>query len=98
MISFKEVSVESNKRQATATPASSVEFKMANVDPRLMEPHPLTLTTRRLSPSRPGTEMSLCSVGSATTNTDSYLASASTRKGGKLELGPKPACQPKYAT
>ncbi|KAJ5771487.1 uncharacterized protein N7511_003538 [Penicillium nucicola] len=37
-----ETSVESENRQGTETPASSVDFDMTNIDPRLMRPSPIT--------------------------------------------------------
>lgn len=68
--------LESNSRQGTETPAPSVGFETANIDPRLIEPCPLT--TMRPSPSRSGTEISVSSVRSVATNTDSCLTEVST--------------------
>ncbi|OJJ79315.1 uncharacterized protein ASPGLDRAFT_137070 [Aspergillus glaucus CBS 516.65] len=56
-ISSREVSLEAG-RQGTETPASSIDFEMANIDPRLLEPCPVTTriisslstsSTRRIS-------------------------------------------------
>ena len=46
-ISSSEMSLESESRQRTETPVSSVELEMGNIDPRLLEAHPV-LTTEPL--------------------------------------------------
>lgn len=61
-ISSREVSLESENRQSTETPVSSVDFEMANINPRLLEPCPVTVT--KPSPCQSGAEISALSVES----------------------------------
>ncbi|KAB8074604.1 hypothetical protein BDV29DRAFT_190849 [Aspergillus leporis] len=55
---FIEASTESETWQGTETPAPSLEFDIANIDPRLMEPDPITVVNSPTNHynSSPGTE------------------------------------------
>lgn len=90
----KDTSTESEVRQGTEKPASSVDCDMANIGPRLMEPSPMTVM--EASTCLPGTEISASSAGYPATSTDSNLAEISTRretrgaaKAANLEPGPQ---------
>lgn len=61
-------STESETPQGLETPASSLDFDMANIDPRFMEPGPITI----MEPStcQPSTKISASSAGHPVTSTD----------------------------
>lgn len=90
-VESRDVSLESENNQGTITPATSVEFETANIDPRLMESHPVT------KPCWSGTEGSASSPGSDTTTIDPRLTELPTRrstrgaaKAAMSEPGPPP--------
>ncbi|KAI3287650.1 hypothetical protein DTO002I6_7616 [Penicillium roqueforti] len=68
--SSRDASTEPETRQGTETPASSLDFDMANIDPRLMEPGPITATKPSCCP--PSNEV-LASAGCPMTSTGSNL-------------------------
>jgi hypothetical protein len=74
--SSREASTESENRQGTETPASSLDFNIANIDPRLIEPGPIMVM--ELSTYPPSTKISASSVGYPVTCTDSKLTEIST--------------------
>ncbi|KAJ5887370.1 hypothetical protein N7495_007411 [Penicillium taxi] len=74
---FREVSLESENRQGTETPASSAGFDIANIDPRLMEN--CSITVMKPLANKPYTENS-SSTGCLVTSTDLNLAEISTRR------------------
>lgn len=99
-ISSREVSLEAG-RQGTETPAS-IDFEMANIDPHLLEPCPVTIT--KPSPCRSGTEISAPSFGSMVTNSDPSLTEVpfrrsmrGTAKAADLAPVPKSVSQPQHA-
>lgn len=69
--SSRDASTEPETRQGTETPASSLDFDMANIDPRLMEPGPITATKPSSCP--PSNEV-LASAGCPMTSNGSNLA------------------------
>ncbi|QSS56384.1 hypothetical protein I7I53_04579 [Histoplasma capsulatum var. duboisii H88] len=92
-VESREVSLESENGQGTITPASSVEFEMANIDPRLMEQRPVT----KPSPCWSGTENSASFAGSDMATIDPRGTELPTRrsrrgaaKAAKSEPGPPP--------
>lgn len=94
----RDVSLESENRQGIRT-AASVEVEMANIDPRLMEPHPIAIT--KPSPCWPGTETSASSVGSEATNTDPCLTDIPVRRllrGDRKAANSDPKTQSEHAT
>ncbi|KAJ6021273.1 hypothetical protein N7540_006777 [Penicillium herquei] len=96
-ISSAEASSESENRQRTETPASSVDLEMSNIDPRLLESRPVTIA--KSLTVVPDTQISASSVES--TMSDSHPISdevpirRSTRTRAKLaDLTPvTAACQ-----
>lgn len=74
-VESRDVSLESENHQGTITPATSVEFETANIDPRLMESHPVTKPLPCLS----GTEDS-ASSGPDMTTIDPRLTELPTRR------------------
>lgn len=64
----RDASTESETPQGLETPASSLDFDMANIDPRFMEPGPITI----MEPStcQPSTKISASSAGHPVTSTD----------------------------
>ncbi|CAG8128817.1 unnamed protein product [Penicillium nalgiovense] len=69
--SFRDASTAPETRQGIETPASSLDFDMANIDPRLMELGPITATKPSSGP--PSNEV-LASAGCPMTSTGSNLA------------------------
>ncbi|KAJ6035546.1 hypothetical protein N7460_009721 [Penicillium canescens] len=95
--------MESEKRQGTETPASSVDFDMTNIDPRLMRPGPITVVKPSACPST--TDISASSSGCPVTATDSNSADNSARrvtrgtaKAANIEPGPKLESSSQHAT
>ncbi|CAG8250488.1 unnamed protein product [Penicillium salamii] len=76
--SSRETSMESENRQGTKTPTSSVDFDMKNIDPRLMRPSPITAVKPSTFPSR--NDNSTPSSECPKTGTDSKLANMSTQR------------------
>ncbi|KAJ5240045.1 hypothetical protein N7468_004664 [Penicillium chermesinum] len=98
----KDASTESETRQGTETPASSLDFDMANIDPRLMEPSPITVVEPSTCPL--SIEIAASSDGHPATSTDSNMPEISTRrvtrgaaKAANLEPGPQLGSSPKHA-
>ncbi|KAJ5473965.1 hypothetical protein N7475_003531 [Penicillium sp. IBT 31633x] len=101
--SSRETSMESVDRQGTETPASSVDFDMTNIDPRLMRPGPITVVKPSACPSK--TDISASSSGCPVTTTDSNSAEISARrvtrgtaKAANIEPGPKLESSSQHAT
>lgn len=101
--SSTETSMESEDRQGTETPASSVDFDMTNIDPRLMRPGPINAVKPPACPSK--TDISVSSFGCTVTTTDSNLAEISARrvtrgtaKAANIEPGPKLESPSQHAT
>ncbi|KAI3097945.1 hypothetical protein CBS147333_9183 [Penicillium roqueforti] len=76
--SSRNVSTEPETRQGTETPASSLDFDMANIDPRLMAPSSITVMEPSTCP--PSTEIFPSSAGYPLTTTDSNLTEDSRRR------------------
>jgi hypothetical protein len=74
----RDTSTEPEALQGTETPASSLDFDMANIGPRLMEHGPITVTETSTCP--PSTEISASSARYPVTSTDSNLAEISTQR------------------
>ena len=92
--SSRNVSTEPDTRQGTETPASSLDFDMAKIDPRLIAPSSVTVTKPSTCP--PSTEIFPSSADYPLTTTDSNLTKDSTRrvtrgaaKAANLEPGPQ---------
>ncbi|KAJ5161353.1 hypothetical protein N7492_006745 [Penicillium capsulatum] len=95
-VESREVSLESENGQGTITPASSVEFEMANIDPRLME-RPAT----KPSPCWSGTENSATSAGSdmaAINPRGTKLPTRRSRRGAAMAAKSEPGPLPERAT
>jgi hypothetical protein len=73
-----DMSMEPETQQGTETPASSLDFDMANIDPRLMEPGPITVTETPTCPL--SAEVSASSAGYLVTGNDSILMGICTRR------------------
>ncbi|KAJ5993329.1 hypothetical protein N7451_009053 [Penicillium sp. IBT 35674x] len=98
-ISSREESLESENRQRIETPASSVELELGNIDPRLLEAHPVPITNSL--PYQSDTETPDSSGGSILKNSKPSSVEVpirrSTRGTAKLtELtpAPEPECKP----
>ncbi|KAI2788543.1 hypothetical protein POX_e06562 [Penicillium oxalicum] len=74
----RDASTESETRQGTETPASSLDFDMANIDPRLLEPSPITVVEPSTCPL--SIEIAASSKGYSVTSTDSNMRKISTRR------------------
>lgn len=90
----KDASTELETRLGTETPTSSLDFDLANINPRLMEPGPFTVIEPSAYPL--STEIPASSAGYPVTGTDSNLTEISTRrltrraaKVANLEPGPQ---------
>jgi hypothetical protein len=101
--SSRETSMESVDRQGTETPASSVDFDMTKIDPRLMRPGPITVVKPSACPSKP--DIPASSSGCPVTTTDSNSAEISARrvtrgaaKAANIEPGPKLESSSQHAT
>lgn len=97
-----EVSTEPETQHGTETPASSLDFDMANIDPRLMEPGPIPVVESSACPL--STKMFVSSNGCPVTSTDPNVAEVFTRrvtrgaaKAASLQSGPKLGPSPKHA-
>ena len=74
----RDASTESEAQQGTETPASSLDFDIANIGPRLMELGPIKVTETSTCP--PSTEVSASSAGYPVSSTDLNLTEISTRR------------------
>jgi hypothetical protein len=97
-ITSREVSLESENLQRTETPASSVELEMGNIDPRLLEAHPVPIT--KTSPCYSNTEIATPSGGSAvesphpiSTEVPTRRSTRSTAEVADLASSPEPGSQ-----
>ena len=97
-----DASTESETRQGTQTPASSLDFDsldfdIAKIDPRLMEPRPITALTSSISPPRTGVSVSPneCSVTSTGSFTRRVTRGAT--KAASLESESKLGSSPQHA-
>ncbi|KAJ5438594.1 uncharacterized protein N7458_009592 [Penicillium daleae] len=96
----RDASTESETRQGTETPASSLDFDMANIDPRLMETD--TMTVMEPSTCSPSAEIP-ASAGDPVSSTDSNLTETSTRRVTRgaakvANLEPRPQLPSQHAT
>jgi hypothetical protein len=99
----RDASTESESRQGTETPASSLDFDMATIDPRLMESGPITVMEP--SNSTVSIETSAFSGGYPMTSTDSHLVETFERrvtrgraKPANLEPVPRLESPPQHVT
>lgn len=98
-ISSREESLESEKRPIIETPASSVELELGNIDPRLLEAHPVPITNSL--PYQSDTETLDSSGGSVLKNTKPSSvevpirrSTRGTAKVTELTPAPEPECKP----
>ncbi|KAJ5778330.1 hypothetical protein N7520_001576 [Penicillium odoratum] len=96
-VSSREASPVSENRQRTETPASSVDLEMKNIDPRLLEAHPVPVAMALQT--QPVTEVLSTSGGSSHPNSAETPIRRATRSTAKVtEFAPTPETesQPQY--